>query len=81
MAANRTGAVATSVEEQQDAGGVAIRDDRPFARPPVEIYLIELDVLRHGPVRADFIEARPPYGPADRAGLELSRVRTASISL
>jgi hypothetical protein len=81
MAADRAGAIAAAVEEEENAGGIAACNDRPFPSYAVDIDRLELDVVGDRPDRADFVDALAAFGPADGPRLGGSSARTASISL
>jgi hypothetical protein len=54
---------------QQHAGGIAIRCDRPFSRHAINVDAFEFNIFGDGPDGADFLDALPPFLPADRARL------------
>src|SRR5438034_211951 len=69
MAQDGTGAIAATMEEQENARAIAAANDRPFARHSIQIDRVELHVVGHRPDRADFVEALAPFGPADGSRL------------
>jgi hypothetical protein len=81
MAADRAGTIAAAVEEEENAGGIAACNDRPFPSYAVDIDRLELDVVGDRPDRADFVDALTALAQPTGRGLEVSSARTASISL
>lgn len=69
VAGDGAGAIAAAMKEHQDAGSIASRHNRPFAREaPAEIRRFETNVACRRPDCADFIEACAPLYPANRPG-------------
>ena len=66
---NRAGTIAATVEEHQDARGVAAGSQRPFAAHAIAIDVLKLHIVGHRPHRADLIEPLAPLRPPHRPRL------------
>ena len=74
MAHDRARAISAAVKEEQHIGGIAARNDRPFAFEAIDVDRLELDVAGDRPDRANLLDALPPLLPPDRPGLALQKV-------
>ena len=74
MAHNRARAIAAAVEEEQHPGGIAARNDRPFALEAIDVDRFELDVAGDRPDGANLLDALPPLLPPNRPRLAFQQV-------
>src|SRR5690349_4650032 len=69
MTDDRTGAIATTMKEYQNAGRIAARNDRPFGRYSIDIDPTDLHIVSYRPNRTDIIETFSSFGPSNRPRL------------
>src|SRR4029079_16381539 len=66
MAGNRARTIASTMEKEEDARGIAARRQRKLGLEPSEINGLKTNIMGDRPHRADFVQSLSPLRPPHR---------------